>query len=224
MIEIVSATRKTEEAFWSQSALGQSLKRLAYDKRLIVRIAFENRRGLPEIYNSAIASADPSEVLVFVHDDVWIDDYFFADRVLEGLQRFDVIGLAGNTHIQPGQTAWAFLDTQLTWDQRAHLSGSVAHGLQPCGPVTYFGPVPRACELLDGVFLAARKALLREREVFFDPRFDFHLYDMDFCRRARQQALRLGTWPICMTHQSEGAFGTRQWRENLARYGEKWGS
>jgi len=222
MIEIVSATRMSQADFWNKSALGRSLARLHYDKRFVVRIAFENTRGLPLIYNTSLASEDAAEVVVFMHDDVWIDDYFFADRVLSGLREFDVIGVAGNKRIVPNQPAWAFLDDRLTWDDFSNLSGSVAHGDDPFGEITHFGPVPAECELLDGVLIAVRKDRVKAANVSFDPRFNFHFYDIDFCRSARHAGLRLGTWPICITHQSPGAFGTPSWRANLAHYQQKW--
>lgn len=223
MIEIVSATRLSESDFWSKSALGISLRRLEHDDRLVARPAFANRRGLPEIYNARISAGDSHEVLVFVHDDVWIDDIFLGDHVMEGLRTYDVVGVAGNRRKVPRQPAWAFLDTKFTWDDRANLTGSIAHGKTPFGPVSCFGPVPADCELLDGVFLAARKSALTANGVLFDPRFDFNFYDMDFCRSARQRGLRLGTWPIGLTHQSGGAFGTEQWQEKYLAYIKKWG-
>lgn len=224
MIDIVSATRLSEIDFWNKSPLGISLRRLAHDRRLVARLTFANRRGLPEIYNTRISAGDSSDMLVFVHDDVWIDDYFLADRVIEGLRNYDVIGVAGNRRKVQHQPAWAFVDTKFTWDDRAHLTGSVAHGGHPFGPISYFGAVPADCELLDGVFLAANTATLKENKVFFDPRFEFHFYDMDFCRSARQCGLRLGTWPICLTHQSGGAFGTQPWKQKYRAYIEKWGN
>jgi GT2 family glycosyltransferase len=223
MIEIVSATRRTEADFWSASALGISLRRLGFDRRLVPRIAFENRRGLPEIYNARIDAEDAAAHLVFVHDDVWLDDYLITDRVVNGLRNFDVIGVAGNRRRVARQPAWAFVDDALTWDAREYLSGAVAHGAQPFGPVSWFGPSTVACELLDGVFLAASTAVLRQHAVRFDPRFAFHYYDMDFCRSARAAGLRLGTWPICITHQSGGAFGMPPWREVQDAYFAKWG-
>jgi GT2 family glycosyltransferase len=223
MIEIISATRLSESDFWKKSALGISLRRLEHDSRLVAHLAFANRHGLPEIYNARISARDDNDILVFIHDDVWIDDYFLADRVIEGLRTYDVIGVAGNRRKVRHQPVWAFLDTSFTWDDRANLTGSVAHGKSPFGPISFFGAVPADCELLDGVFLAAKKAVLTANGVLFDPRFDFHFYDMDFCRSARQRGLRLGTWPICLTHQSGGAFGTQQWNEGYRAYIEKWG-
>lgn len=223
-IEIIAATRHSHEDFWSKSALGMSLSRLSHDDRLASRISVSNARGLPQIYNEGISAADPHSIVVMVHDDVWIDDYFLHQRVNEGLTNYDVIGVAGNRRRVPGQPAWAFVNPNLEWDAKANLSGAVAHGRYPFGAVSYFGEAPVDCELLDGVFLAARHSVLTDKKVSFDARFDFHFYDMDFCRSARLNGLRLGTWPICLTHQSGGAFGTERWQKAYRTYLQKWGA
>lgn len=222
MIEVVSATRLSSTEFWRSAALGISLRRLAHDTRLVAHIAFENQCGLPEVFNARINAGEGGEILVFIHDDVWIDDYFLADRVIDGLKTFDVIGVAGNRRRVPHQPAWAFIDDKLTWDAEINLSGSIAHGSDPFGSISVFGAAPAECEFLDGVFLAASKSRLRAAKVQFDPRFDFDFYDMDFCRSARRAGLRLGTWPICLTHQSGGAFGSGRWNAQYRLYQRKW--
>lgn len=220
MIEIISATRLSEPEFWNKSALGLSLRRLEDDTRLVSHITYENRRGLPEVYNARIHALDDHDLLVFIHDDVWIDDYFLADRIIDGLNKYDVIGVAGNRRREPGQPVWAFADDKFIWDMSS-LSGRVAHGDFPFGSVSIFGDAPAECELLDGVLIAAKKSRLRDTGVRFDPRFDFHFYDMDFCRSAKEKDLVLGTWPICITHQSGGAVGPL-WSEKRRLYLEKW--
>ncbi len=220
MIEIVSATRLSENDFWNKSALGNSLQRLSQDTRLVARIAFNNQSGLPEVFNARINAPDGHDILVFVHDDVWINDYFIADRVVIGLKTFDVIGVAGNRRRVQNQPAW-YLDSNFTWDID-NLSGRLAHGYHPFGAISVYGEVPAECELLDGVFLAAQKSRLRTADVEFDPCFDFDFYDLDFCRTARKNGLRLGTWPICITHQSQGAFGSPRWEERYRLYLKKW--
>jgi len=222
IVKIVSATRLSELDFWNTSALGLSLRRLD-SGRYKYGLAFDNGEGLPHIYNHFILENDACEIILFVHDDVWIDDYFLLDRLVDALQVYDVVGVAGNTRRIPFQPAWGFVDIDFTWD-RDHLSGAIAEGQGPGGVVHVGGVTPAACELLDGVFLAVRKSVLLEKRVFFDPRFDFHFYDMDFCRTARANGLRLGTWPICLTHQGKGLFGTPQWREKYKIYIQKWGS
>ena len=208
VIEIISATRMSEEQFWSTSALGQSIRRIAEeDPRLRASVAFNNTRGLSELFNAQIHASSNDSVLVFVHDDVWITDYFFGDRLVEGLKTYDVIGIAGNRRRVANQPCWICTDMNMKWDERSNLSGGASHGQEALGEVSIFGQTPAECELLDGVFLAARRSRLMKSNVQFDPRFDFHFYDMDFCRTARKNGLRMGTWPICLTHQSTAAFG-----------------
>ena len=101
-IRLISATRKTETEFWDCAALGQSLKRVSFDPHLHPELAFSNSAPLPVVYNQAIERADDDDILIFIHDDVWLDDYFFCQRVLDGLNHFDVIGVAGNTRRQAG--------------------------------------------------------------------------------------------------------------------------
>jgi predicted O-linked N-acetylglucosamine transferase (SPINDLY family) len=222
MIEIIAASRCDAEAF-AETALGRSLERLRFEKRLVPRIVLANRAGLPQIYNQMIQASSDHDILVFIHDDVWIDDYYFADRVVAGLAQFDILGIAGNTRLVPGHWGWAFRAESLESDY-PYLSGAAAHGNQACGTVDYFGPPAQPCELLDGVLLAARRSVLQRHGVFFDPQFQFHFYDLDFCRTARQQGLSLGTWPIAITHQSPGNFGSPDWQEALKLYQRKWTS
>lgn len=223
-IEFISATRLSKEAFWKQSALGISLKRLSKAGRISAHIAFRNKQGLPVIYNSRIENRDGADVLVFIHDDVWIDDYFIVDRVLEGLKVYDVIGVAGNRRRVPNQPGWAFVDSNFSWDAKENLSGAVAHGKTPFGGVSFFGASPAKCMLIDGVFMAARRSTLAASEVLFDENFSFHFYDMDFCRSVEARGLSMGTWPISITHQSGGNFDQKQWQLAYAKYLKKWKS
>jgi GT2 family glycosyltransferase len=224
MIDVVSASRMPEQGFWSNTALGLSLGRMMLETRLNPCPVYDNKRGLGEVYNERIAAPDCAEYLVFVHDDVWIEDFYLANRIIEGLERFDVLGVAGNKRRRAGQPSWGFVDTEFHWEEAGYLSGFIAHGHEPMGRISAFGPAPAECELMDGVFFAAKRDTLREREVRFDPQFDFHLYDMDFCRTARSRGLRLGTWPIALTHQGKGKFATPDWFRNYERYLAKWGS
>jgi GT2 family glycosyltransferase len=222
MIEIIIASRLSKNDFWDKSATALSLRRLEYDDRWIPRVVFENKQGLPDVYNAHITAGASDSILVFIHDDVWIDDLFFTDRIIEGLQTYDVIGVAGNRRRIPYQPGWPFADINFSWDDHANLSGVLGHGEKSLSPINYLGPVPADCEFLDGIFLAAKKEVLRANGLFFDPQFDFHFYDMDFCRNARQRGMRLGTWPICLTHQSEGSFGSEQWFQKYFSYITKW--
>ncbi len=221
----VIATRESYQGFFSKTATGRSLARMMHSP-VEARVFPDNQKGLPEVYNIAIAEAagDPAN-LVFIHDDVHILDYFLPQRVDEGLNVFDLIGVAGNKRRVNKQPAWAFVDANLTWDAREHLSGIVAHGKTfPPRQLSNYGEPRCSVKLLDGVLLAARSDRLLSCDLRFDEEFDFHFYDVDFCRQAEVKAMTCGTWDLAIMHESGGGFGGEGWRQNYQRYIGKWGN
>jgi len=223
-VRIVCATRETSARFGVATALGRSLR--LYPTLFELRLFPQNARGLPCVYNTAIreAAADPA-ILVFIHDDVHLLDFYWPTRIVHGLAKFDIIGLAGNRRRVAGQPAWRFTDENFTRDDREHLSGVVAHGKNwPADYISAYGSPGYEVKLLDGVLLAAHAQTLLAKNVLFDERFDFHFYDLDFCRTAEARGLSMGTWGISAMHESDGAFGTPAWRQGYVRYLEKWQS
>jgi hypothetical protein len=223
-IRVICATRADREGFFSSTALGRSLT-LHRPQGVEVRLFPNNEQGLPSVYNTAMAeSAHDRVALLFVHDDVYLCDFHWADRLREALTAFDIVGLVGNRRRLPGQPSWGFIDEKYTLDKRAHLSGTVGHGQGfPPDTIDVFGPSNQKVVLLDGLFIAARSEALQSKSVRFDERFNFHFYDLDFCRQAEQSGLTMGTWPISVVHQSRGAFVSDGWRQGYDRYLEKWG-
>lgn len=225
-IRLVCATRADPDTFIDTTALGRSLKMFNPQPEPQLQLFGNNTLGLPQVYNIALKHAEQGPaILVFVHDDVYLTDFFWMERLYEGLQQFDVLGLAGNTRRVPRQPAWAFTTAtpNLQWDDRRYLSGSVGHGQGfPCKNIAIFGPAKQECKLLDGLFLAADSEVLNRAGVRFDERFAFHFYDMDFCRQAEQKGLRMGTWPIAVVHESGGNFGSQGWKDGYAKYLQKY--
>lgn len=234
LVRVISATRLNYQEFFTQTALGQSMTRLArHETRAILAVAFENKAGLAEVFNRAIAlqGSEEPDILIFCHDDVRIDDIYFVDHVLEGLKQYDVLGVAGATTIREGQLVWA--GTVTNTDPSTFksllptglLSGAVgSKGQDEVAGVDYFGPVPAECELLDGVFLAVKRSALLKNKICFDTQFEFHFYDLDFCRQVRNAGLRLSTWPISITHEyTTAGYFTQEWRSAANRYINKWG-
>lgn len=221
-ITVVSATRHNQGDFLERSPLGRSLRTYsAFGVK--AKIFFENRRGLGACYNAAIDEIDnEEEILVFVHDDVTLADFFWVDKLLLGFSKFEVVGLAGNKRRVARQPAWAFIDDKFTWDDRANLSGIVGHGDGfPCA-LDVYGDVMLPLKLMDGVLLAAKKKTFSHSGVRFDERFDFHFYDMDICRQFEAKNVSMGAAPLGIIHASSGAFGGPEWRAGYQTYLEKW--
>jgi GT2 family glycosyltransferase len=223
MLRIATATRLDQATFLREALTGRTLKRLLSRKDVRGVVAFQNTRGLSEVYNAALVDADVADMIVFTHDDVWIDDWFLPERLEEALGRFAVVGVAGTRRRIPRQPSWAYLDGKFTSDVAENMSGAIQHIRGSVEELSWFGATPGTVKLLDGVFLAARVRTLRAMGVMFDPQFTFHFYDVDFCRSCERAGLEMGTWPIPLTHGSPGHFGTPDWTQAYDAYLRKWG-
>src|SRR5580700_8412738 len=127
-IVIVSATRKDPDAFAKDTLLGRTMKALAWDSRISYRLTGSNQRGLPHVYNGAIDKSKDDEILLFIHDDVLIEDFHLFARLEEAMKTFDVVGVAGNIEINPMQAGWTHMiqpNGELKVCDRSVLSGMV---------------------------------------------------------------------------------------------------
>jgi GT2 family glycosyltransferase len=218
----VVATRASKQEF-SETPLGRSLA--LYRFPFVEILVFEkNTSGLPKVYNQAIEHArHRPAVLIFMHDDIHLVDHHWHDQLCQALQRFQIVGLAGNKRRLPKQPGWAFVSPNLKWDTPENLSGVVGHGKRfPPDVVSYFGPSAQEVKLLDGLMLVAHSNTLITHNLRFDERFDFHFYDLDFCREAETRGLNMGTWPISVIHESGGHFGSPAWKAGYEAYLRKW--
>lgn len=227
-IRLVCATRWSKSYFFAKAPLGRSLplyqtfpRRQAIELRLFP----ENQEGLSGLYNIAIeeARSEPA-ILIFIHDDVYLSDYYWAEHLQEGLRTFDMVGLAGNRRRVPRQASWMYLDDRFVRDNYDNMSGVLGHGdpFPNLRQLSVYGEPGCEVKLLDGVLMAIRSQTLIERDLRFDPRFRFHFYDMDFCRQAELRGLRMGTWALSIVHASAGRLGSEGWRAAYRDYLEKY--
>lgn len=225
---LVCASTQRGDYFSRSTLLGRSLATFPAQAQPRLCLAADNggaaARGLPEIYNQAIEALPPEAVLVFVHDDIYIHDWNLAEQLHLALSMFDVVGLVGCLQAQADQPGWCFrLDAQNRPVRLTELacSGTINHFDPHQVRPDYFGPAPRACELVDGALLAVRNRVLKASGLRFDPRFRFHCYDTDFCRSARALGLTVGTWPLACSHGSPGNF-SQQWVNDAQQWLQKW--
>lgn len=225
-IRVICATREKRERFLTHTSSGKSIKSLINVSKVEVKLFSENTEGLSSLYNSCIDEClDNPTILVFMHDDLILTDFFWAERIREGLSKFQLVGLAGNTHRVPFQPSWAFKNINFEWDDFKFLSGVIGHGKTPFpAQISFYGPPLQDCKLLDGLLLAAKSETLINHRLRFDEQFKFHFYDLDFCRTAEQLNLKMGTIPLSLIHESSGNFGNANWHDSYKSYIKKWGS
>ncbi len=214
------AATRLEEAFWADSLLGRSLTRPAHSSYGRC-LSYANRRALACTYNCGLEQAADDALVVFCHDDVWLGEQPLVPPLTQALERFDLVGVAGNRRRLHGQQAWWLNADGTGWDH-PQLVGVLRHGRPEAAQLQTYGPSPAPAALLDGVLLAGHAGVLRRAGLRFDPDLPFHLYDLDLCRSAEQAGLRLGVWPLDLIHASGGETFTPSWKACLVLYRRKW--
>jgi len=208
----------------TRSATGRSLAKFT-PPGVQVRLYPHNSAGLPSVYNAEIERAAEDEIVVFMHDDVFIVDYFWNLRLAEALEGYDAVGVIGNRRLEADQLSWAFVRRAggIQPDETSNFRGLIAHGSDFVPQsVQHFSQTPCAVAVFDGVFMAGRAARLRESGLRFDERFRFHFYDIDFCREAARRGLKLGTASVSLIHESGGNFASPEWLTAYSSYLAKW--
>lgn len=224
-IIFVVPSRHSGEDFFEKSAVAKSLK--PFLSNSVELLIYPNgNSSLPSVFNHAIKNSqyEASDIFIFCHDDFYILDFYWIDKLIDGLSKYDVVGFAGNSERLPMQPSWLFSDISLTSYNRNTLSGIVAHGKSlPPEHLSIYGPPDQEVELLDGLFLGMSGSTIDKNNLSFDDQFAYDFYDLDFCRLARSKNLKLGTLPISVMHESGGNFNTQRWKDSYKDYIKKWG-
>jgi hypothetical protein len=208
----VVATTKNKEDFEKNSQISLYLDKSGNKTKS--KIIYENKNGLPFVYNSFLNQSNIDKKIIFVHDDVLIEDLFFEEKLNLAFEKYDIIGLAGTKKCDLQKPpAWHLMS------DRENFVGEVAHSKDKNMWTTCFGPTNSRALLLDGLFLAVNTQKLLENDVKFDERFNFHHYDITFCLRANEKKIKMGVAPIKVTHFGLGdSMNTPEWRESAAQF------
>lgn len=178
-------------------------------------IGIHDATSLAGGYNRGLHAAR-GDIVVFAHDDARILSADFAARLLGALARHDVVGVAGSRTLLGG--AWHFAG-------HPHVCGQIAMPGDDSGRIVTLYEVGRpesaGLQVLDGVFLAARRETAL-RVGFDEARFDgWHLYDIDFSYRAAQMGLDCASCnKLLLVHSSRGGYNA-DWLKYSQRFLDK---
>lgn len=204
---IISATRTDKQAttLLRKSLDAMSVSNMIVKKQYKLVMHENNKTPITQIYNRYINNntLKHHDVVLFVHDDVFIDDLGCFDKLYTSLFTYgnDIVGLAGTSQASIKKPAlWHLMG------DKKHHSGAVAHLDQHSDLIhmTSFGPYPKRCLLLDGLFLAINLKRVLESNWKFNEQFDFHHYDLASCLDANKLKLKMSTVNINVVHQSPG--------------------
>ena len=210
-IYIVSATSKQNK---EDTLIWESIKKLI-DCNIIGENDYEivvgNHEGLATLYNKYLTPEHINDYVIFVHDDVTIEDINLKEKLIQGFSVSPILGVAGcdsPLHLNR-PPLWHLLG------DKEHLKGEVSHyitlendvGNDPLAPsmTTQFGVPWGNVVLLDGVFIA-----VDVEKIFEVLKFDescpakFHFYDLNFCAEAASKQIGMRVTTIRIIHKSHG--------------------
>jgi len=198
----------TQLADYKQTLLYKSVAKLERESNLVLtdKIFFftQNKLGLSEAYNQFLKDNPIYDYVLFVHDDIWIDDAGFIFKLEEGHKKYDIIGIAGG--LNPGLKVPALWHIMCGGFQGGNLRGFAGHYL-PDGKttnITNFGPSPSRVTLIDGAFMSVNVRKTEKVNWRFNENYTYHHYDLSSCIDANTLKLKLGVIPILTYHNSPG--------------------
>jgi hypothetical protein len=210
----VVATQSNSVDFWNKSQIAIFLEKAGLTNQC--SILFENKDGLPKVYNKFINDSYVGKYVIFIHDDVLVEDLFWEEKLNIAFEKYDIVGLAGTKKADLSRPpAWHLMS-----DRQDHC-GEVAHSHEKQVWTTCFGPTDSRVLIMDGLFIAVNVSKLVNSDVRFDERFDFHHYDLTLCLRANKNKLKLGVTPIRVVHFGLGdSMNTPEWQKSSELFKE----
>lgn len=163
-----------------------------------------NTAGLSKNYNKIIDKLSKEyDHILFVHDDVFVDDFNICNKLIKAHKLYDIVGLAGG--INPTIKNPALWHLMCGGFHGGNLRGAVAHYANNDQLfMTNFGMTPDRVAVLDGLFLSVCTKAVLKTGWRFNENYTFHHYDIASCLDANKKKLRLGVYPIWVIHRSPG--------------------
>jgi hypothetical protein len=211
--KIVTATPNDLKTFKASSQLCLSLDKIGISNKC--KVITENKEGLPKIYNSFINEEHKDYYIIFIHDDVLIEDLFFEEKLQLAFEKYDIVGLAGSKRcdLNSPMSAWHLMSDKKDW------VGEVSHSKDKKVWTSTFGETDSRALILDGLFIGVNVERLLETNTRFDENFTFHHYDISFCLNANNNKLKMGVYPIKVTHFGLGdSMNTPEWQESAMKF------
>jgi glycosyltransferase involved in cell wall biosynthesis len=178
-------------------------------------IAIDNRpdpKGICERYNEGLAAAK-FDVIAFCHDDILFQTNGWGSQLWNLLQAHPQIGLVGTAGaVYKSRTPTSWVDVPYKYYRanmiQQHEDGSVtSHIVHDAGDYSEVA-------VIDGCFIAGRKAVFQKycwNETLLT---GFHLYDLDICLRVGQHYKVAVSNQLLIRHASEGEFNEAWLRDS----------
>lgn len=213
---IVICTRANKIEEFESRPIYKSLMLHSEHPDVDFKVFANNKRGLSECYNEVLKDpANLDKTVLFVHDDVELEDLFLVDKLKNS--PYSITGLAGAKSFNKRSD-------HLAWHLATHPEdyvGEAAHVQNGRVWTSVFGHTPSRALVIDGLFVSCKVKDLVEKELYFDEEFAFHFYDIAFCLRAAEKKVTCGVLPIRVVHHGLGdSMKSKDWVDSAAKFKE----
>jgi hypothetical protein len=162
-----------------------------------------NEKPITVCYNEVIdryREETEQPIILFIHDDVWLEDIMFPEKLQSYSVRYDIMGVAGATKVDMKNDiiAWHMINMDCKY-------GSVMHRTDKEYFMVDFSAgkkTPKQVLTIDGLFMAMTPSAYND--IKFDYQFMWDFYDLDLCIEAYNYTIKVGVVPIQVTHASVG--------------------
>lgn len=222
---IVVACSRSNQADRNQLLVAQSFDHAGLGRVADLDIVWENSEGLSKVYNRKMKqhAGGGVEFIVFVHDDVYIDDLKLVEKlsIAHNSLGYDIIGVAGSAGLKVAYPSlWHLMSDPK--DRRGFVSHFAAPGQIICSS---YGGTPSRVVAADGLFLGVHLPTALERGWKFNESYEFHHYDVSSCLDAVRLGLKVGVYPIHLIHDSPGleSLSNPQWNASNQKFLSEYG-
>lgn len=215
----VSCTQQSSENA-DDLLIFQSFKEPQINSQARLEMVWDNKDGLSKVYNRKIREHQNSDIeyLVFIHDDVFIDDLKICTKIRTAheILGYELIGVAGGVNPRAFHKA--------AWHQLCAVKSlrGMIFNLMEDGSLntSHFGPTPSLVSMIDGVFMAVHLPSILKKGWLFNEAYDFHHYDLASSLDALAKGITVGVYPIHLFHKSAGldSFNHPDWLASNERF------
>jgi hypothetical protein len=217
--------------FNSESLLARSLRRVNSDHIELLHFQKKNA-SRAKVFNELIETSDPSTILVFIDDDVWIDDWLICERLVQDIEKFDVLGLQGiqfdagpSLHDIVDELVWIeFKNKNLTQAPHlTHIGRQLVSDSPLLGKAHEFAPDSGTFDIFTGKVIAAKAGVLKTHNIFFDSHFDEFMHTIDLSLTIKMHQLRSGLLRAAITQKDRKiTFKNFTLEREIFFFKEKW--
>ena len=178
------------------------------------KLIITSAQGICSAYNQIIEESLSEKNInftVFMHDDLYILDDQWAEKLLLHFNVHRHAGIAG--------AIGASKLKSLEWWQNSSTAGSI----HETRGFIHLGQQRQKVDAIDGCFMAVTKKAM-ECTKFDEHNFDsFHGYDIDYCYEASSKGIDTHVVPIDLFHATKGGLGDKESYERAKQsFYNKW--